>query len=55
MERLLRWQHGQREQGNSYTEDTYYAQMTLRGASEAQVNDARAAIGLFRRYLRTTT
>lgn len=54
VERLLRWQDGQREQGDSYTEDTYYAQMTLCGASDAQVNDVRAAIGLFRRYLRTT-
>jgi hypothetical protein len=51
VERFLRWQHDQREQGNSYTDDTYCAQMSRCGANEVQVNEARAAIGLFRRYL----
>jgi hypothetical protein len=41
VQRFLRWQHGQHEQGNSYSEDTYCTQMTLRGASAAQANCRR--------------
>jgi hypothetical protein len=49
IERFLRWQ---REQEQSHNEDTYYAYMRSCGANEFQISEARAAIGLFRSYLR---
>jgi hypothetical protein len=54
LERFLRWRQEQRDQGNSDTEDAYCAQLNRCGANAAQVAEARAAIGLFRRYLLTS-
>jgi hypothetical protein len=54
VERFLRWRRDQREREVSHLEDEYYAQMQRSGANLAHVVQVRAAIELFRRYLRTT-
>jgi hypothetical protein len=54
VERFLRWQRDQREHHASYSEDDYYAHMQRCGSNVAHVVQVRAAIELFRRYLRTT-
>jgi hypothetical protein len=53
VERFLRWQrqHCERDQGSCHTENDYYAQIRRCGAVDAQVDEARTAISLFRRYL----
>jgi hypothetical protein len=48
--RFLEWQ---REQcGASNTEDAYCCALRRQGVDRAEVNRVRAAIGMFRRYLR---
>ena len=51
VERFLRWQHCQRDQGNSHAEHDYYVQLRRCGAGDTQVDEVRTAITLFRRYL----
>ena len=55
VEVFLRWQRVQRERGEARcTEDAYYEQLSDLGATNAQVTEARTAIGLFRHYLIST-
>jgi hypothetical protein len=53
VERFLRWQRDQREHHASHLEDDYYAHIQRSGSNVAHVVQVRAAIDLFRRYLRT--
>jgi hypothetical protein len=52
--RFLCWQRDQREHDVSHLEDDYYTYMQRTGSNVAEVVQARSAIELFRRYLRTT-
>jgi hypothetical protein len=55
VEVFLRWQRVQRERGAARcTEDAYYEQLRQLGGTNAQITEARTAIGLFRHYLITT-
>jgi hypothetical protein len=54
VERFLRWQRDQHEHHASHSEDDYCAHLRRGGSNAAHVVQVRAAIELFRRYLRTT-
>jgi hypothetical protein len=49
--RFLRWQYQQHDQDGESDEAAYYAYLSQAGASDIQLTDARAAIGLFGQYL----
>jgi hypothetical protein len=51
VERFLRWQHRERDQGSCHAEHENNAQMRCSGAGDTRVNEARTAITLFRQYL----
>jgi hypothetical protein len=54
VELFLRWQHHQRERGETRcSEDIYYVDMRHAGADDAQITELRTAIGMFRHYLIT--
>jgi hypothetical protein len=55
VERFLRWQHPQRAQGLAHDEEAYFAHLRAGGATDAQVQKARTAIGRLRQYPLSTT
>jgi hypothetical protein len=55
LDRFLRWQHQQHDQDGESDEAAYYEHLSQGGASDFQLKDARAAIGLFGQYLLAAT